>query len=97
MREIVRMHHPGADQTMVQAALEIFYQLRELDLTRKPSTGEILDWIAYLIRTGVTDLETIRRLQGAQTLVKHRDDRELLRLIQERGIEEAQGRRKPSW
>ena len=97
MREIVRMHHPGADQTMVQAALEIFYQLRELDLTRKPATGEILDWIAYLIRTGVTDLETIRRLQGAQTLVKHRDDRELLRLIQERGIEEAQGRRKPSW
>ena len=91
------MHHPGAGETMVQAAIEIFYQLRELDLTRKPSTGEILDWIAYLVRSGITNLDAIRRLQGAQTLVKHRDDRELLRLIQERGIEEAKGRRKHSW
>ena len=97
MREIVRMHHPGANEKMVAAAIEIFYQLRELDLTRKPSTSEILDWISYLERVGVLETKAIERLQGAQTLVKHRDDRELLKTIQEKGIEAATSRKKSRW
>ena len=97
MREIVRMHHPGANEKIVSAAIEIFYQLRELDLTRKPSTSEILDWIAYLVRTDVLDSKVVEKLKGAQTLVKHRDDRELLKEIQEKGIESATSRKKSNW
>ena len=97
MREIVRMHHPGANKKIVAAAIEIFYQLRELDLTRKPSTSEILDWISYLVQTNVLDSKVVERLKGAQTLVKHRDDRELLRVIQEKGIESATSRKSPNW
>ncbi len=89
MREIVRMHHPDAGEKMVSAAITLFYQLRELNLTRKPSTGEILDWIAYLVRENINDIKSIERLRGAQTLIKHRDDRELLHMIQEKGIEAA--------
>jgi len=89
MREIVRLHHPGANQQMIQAAIEVFYQLRDLELTRKPSTAEILDWISYLIQEGVYDTQAIEHLHGDQTLIKHRDDRELLDLIREKGIESA--------
>ena len=74
---------------MVSTAIEIFYQLRELNLTRKPSTSEILDWIAYLVRENIHSLKDIERLKGAQTLIKHRDDRELLQLIQDTGISSA--------
>ena len=97
MREIIRMHHPGANKKIVAAAIEIFYQLRELDLTRKPSTSEILDWISYLVQTNVLDSKVVERLKGAQTLVKHRDDRELLRAIQEKGIESATSRKSQNW
>ena len=96
LREIVRMHHPGANKKIITAAIEIFYQLRELDLTRKPSTSEILDWISYLVQTDVLDSKVVERLKGAQTLVKHRDDRELLRAIQEKGIEAATSRKSPN-
>ena len=71
------MHHPGANKKIVSAAIEIFYQLRELDLTRKPSTSEILDWIGYLVQSKVLDSNVIEKLKGAHTLVKHRDDRKL--------------------
>ena len=97
MREIVRMHHPGANEKMIQTAIEIFYQLRELNLTRKPSTGEILDWIAYLVRENIQSLKDIERLRGAQTLIKHRDDRELLQLIQEKGIASASQAKSGRW
>jgi len=97
MREIIRMHHPGANKKIVAAAIEIFYQLRELDLTRIPSTSEILDWISYLVQTNVLDSKVVERLKGAQTLVKHRDDRELLCAIQEKGIESATSRKSQNW
>ncbi|HAF88928.1 MAG TPA: AAA family ATPase, partial [Deltaproteobacteria bacterium] len=64
---------------------------------RKPSTSEILDWISYLVQTDVLDSKVVEKLKGAQTLVKHRDDRELLREIQEKGIESATSRKTSNW
>jgi len=43
MREILRLHHPDANEKMVEAAITVFYQLRDLGLQRKPSTSEIID------------------------------------------------------
>ncbi len=97
MRDIIRMHHPQAKPPLVEAALQIFYQLRELGLTRNPSTSEILDWIAYLVQQEVEDPQDIQQLRGAQTLIKHRDDRELLQLIREQGIDAARSRKKSAW
>ena len=97
MKEIIRMHHPKANKNIVAAAIQIFYQLRELDLARKPSTSEILDWIAYLVRTNVLDPKVVEKLHGAQTLVKHRDDRELLKMIQEKGIDSATSQKSSDW
>ncbi len=97
MKEIIHMHHPGANKKIVAAAIEIFYQLRELDLNRKPSTSEILDWISYLVRTNVVDSKVVEKLKGAQTLIKHRDDREILKTIQEKGINSATSQKSSTW
>jgi len=97
MRNIIRMHHPGANEKIVTAAIEIFYQLRELELTRKPSTSEILDWISYLVRTNVIDSKIVEKLHGGQTLIKHKDDRELLKIIQEKGIGSATSQKSSNW
>ena len=45
----------------------------------------------------VLDSKVVEKLKGAQTLVKHRDDRELLREIQEKGIETATSRKTSNW
>ncbi len=87
MREIVRLHHPDANEKLVESAIAVFYQLRELGLQRKPSTSEILDWLAYLKINGKVSPEDLKRLEGFQALVKHKDDLPVLQTIREKGID----------
>jgi len=87
MREILRLHHPDANETMVEAAIAVFYQLRDLGLQRKPSTSEIIDWLTYLKRNGQVSPEDLKRLEGYQTLVKHKDDLPILGSIREKGVD----------
>lgn len=87
MREILRLHHPDANEAMVEAAVTIFYQLREMGLQRKPSTSEIIDWLEYLKRDGQVSPEDLKHLEGYQTLVKHKDDLPILEAIKEKGID----------
>jgi len=87
MREILRLHHPDANEAMVEAAIAIFYQLREMGLQRKPSTSEIIDWLEYLKGNGQISPEDLKHLEGYQTLVKHKDDLPILEAIKEKGID----------
>ena len=49
MARIVDVHHPGLEQQLLDQALEAFYRLREMDrIRKKPSTSELVDWIAML-------------------------------------------------
>jgi len=49
MARIVEVHHPGLEQQLLDQALEAFYRLREMDrIRKKPSTSELVDWIAML-------------------------------------------------
>ena len=50
-----------------------------------------------MVQTKVLDSKVVEKLKGAHTLVKHRDDRELLQIIQEKGIEAATSRKSPRW
>ncbi|MCP4598985.1 MAG: MoxR family ATPase [Proteobacteria bacterium] len=86
MREILRLHHPDANQTMVESAIVIFYQLRDLGMLRKPSTSEIIDWLSYLKRDDNISANDLEHLVGYQTLVKHKDDLPILESIKENGI-----------
>jgi MoxR-like ATPase len=50
MERIVDVHFPGLKREMLSAALESFFDLREVPgLRKKPSTSELLDWIKLLV------------------------------------------------
>jgi MoxR-like ATPase len=50
MRDIIGVHYPDIRQELLNNALQVFYQLREITgLKKKPSTSELLDWISLLL------------------------------------------------
>jgi len=54
MTQIVRVHHPDIENSVLDQCLEIFYGLRETPRLRKPpSTSELIDWICALKKAGV--------------------------------------------
>jgi len=55
MRDIVEVHFPGLKGRLVNEALSIFYEIREVPgLKKKPSTSELLDWLKLLLNEDVT-------------------------------------------
>ena len=50
MLAIIEVHFPGIQKILVQQALDIFYNVREVPgLKKKPSTSELLDWLKLLL------------------------------------------------
>ncbi|AMK17749.1 MULTISPECIES: AAA family ATPase [Sphingobium] len=50
MQAIIDVHFPGIQKILVNRALEIFYEIREVPgLKKKPSTSELLDWLKLLL------------------------------------------------
>jgi MoxR-like ATPase len=50
MQQIVDVHYPDIKKRLVQAALEVFFGIREMPgLKKKPSTSELLDWLKLLL------------------------------------------------
>src|SRR5256885_14776137 len=55
MARIVRVHHPNLETHLLERALKAFYALRdEAALRKRPSTSELIDWIAALRRAGLS-------------------------------------------
>jgi MoxR-like ATPase len=53
MGKIVDVHFPQLDKTLFERAMHLFYQLRGVEgLRKKPSTSELIDWIAALLAHG---------------------------------------------
>lgn len=79
MKRIVRVHHPDLEEKILDRALEVFFELRTLPRLRKrPSTSELVDWIAALRRAGV-DLGRIGSgIPFLGTLLKTEHDHELI-------------------
>jgi len=85
MRQIVDVHYPGIAQTLVQEAMEIFFDLRAVPgLKKKPSTSELIDWLKLLMADDIPDeilrerdhTKAIPPLYGA--LLKNEQDVHLL-------------------
>ena len=60
LTKIINVHFPDIKKNLLQSALEIFFDIREVPgLKKKPSTSEILDWIKLLLveDISVTDLK----------------------------------------
>jgi MoxR-like ATPase len=60
MEQIVDVHFPGVKKRLVEEALRIFFDVREVPgLKKKPSTSELLDWLKLLMNEDITP-ETLR-------------------------------------
>jgi len=56
MRQIVDVHYPDISKTLVQEALEVFFDLRSVPgLKKKPSTSELIDWLKLLMADDIPD------------------------------------------
>lgn len=54
MADIVRVHFPDLEQRLLEQALAAFYRLRAVPgLRKRPSTSELVDWIAALLASGL--------------------------------------------
>jgi MoxR-like ATPase len=50
MARIVEVHYPGIKRRLMEEALRIFFDMREVPgLKKKPSTSELLDWLKLLL------------------------------------------------
>ncbi|WP_170005227.1 AAA family ATPase [Pseudopontixanthobacter vadosimaris] len=50
MRDIIDVHFPNIQKTLVTKAMDIFYEVRDVPgLKKKPSTSELLDWLKLLL------------------------------------------------
>ena len=60
MQEIIDVHYPDIQKSLVREALNIFYEVRDVPgLKKKPSTSELIDWLKLLMAEDV-DPETLR-------------------------------------
>jgi MoxR-like ATPase len=75
MEAIVRVHHPDVEGELLRQVLTRFYWLRDLEAVRKrPSTSELIDWIAALRRGGVTAARMEDALPFLGVLLKREND-----------------------
>ncbi len=50
MEQIVAVHYPTIKKDLLDAALNAFFSIREVQgITKKPSTSELLDWLKLLL------------------------------------------------
>lgn len=54
MIEIVRLHYPDLNDTLLDTALGLFYELRAAGFEKAPATSELLDWLQALEHSGLT-------------------------------------------
>jgi MoxR-like ATPase len=75
MSRIVDVHHEGLNETLVKQAMDAFYAIRNMQRLRKrPSTSELVDWIAMLKNMGLGDIKLDKNLPFLGTLLKKEQD-----------------------
>ncbi|TQV74832.1 MoxR family ATPase [Aliikangiella marina] len=85
MKQIINVHFPDLKASLLQEAMEIFFQVREVrGLKKKPSTSELIDWLKLLLADDISEgvlkdrdpTKAIPPLYGA--LLKNEQDVHLL-------------------
>jgi MoxR-like ATPase len=85
LQQIVAVHFPDIEKHLVDRAMDVFFDLREVPgLKKKPSTSELIDWLKLLLSDQIPASALIERdpakaippLYGA--LVKNEQDVHLL-------------------
>ncbi|MBI1394838.1 MAG: AAA family ATPase [Betaproteobacteria bacterium] len=56
MEKIVEVHFSGLKRSLLQQALTVFFEIREVPgLKKKPSTSELLDWLKLLVAEDIPE------------------------------------------
>lgn len=56
MQDIIEVHYPGIQKRLVNEALDIFFDVRQIPgLKKKPSTSELIDWLKLLMSDDIPD------------------------------------------
>ena len=86
MKQIVAVHHPHLKAELLDQVLIKFYWLREQgELRKKPSTSELIDWIAVLQRSGMSADDIELHIPFLGSLLKKEKDTESLDQFHRRG------------
>jgi len=86
MQEIIKVHYGDMDEKLLFAAMEAFYELREMrDLQKKPSTSELLDWLQALMISGIPVEKIREQMPYIGVLLKKNQDIEVMTEIKEKG------------
>jgi len=87
MGDIVRVHFPDLEQSLLENAITRFYEVRGLDgLRKKPSTSELIDWLFVLIRGGIPAHDVARNLPFLGALLKQEQDLDVASRRRSRGM-----------
>lgn len=80
MEEIVKVHYPNVEETLLKNAMNVFYSIRSLrDIRKKPSTSELIDWINALQIGGISADKIKSTLPFIGVVVKKDEDLETVR------------------
>jgi MoxR-like ATPase len=75
MKRIVAVHHPRLGEELVQQAVDAFFEVRKVPRLRKrPSTSELIDWLAVLDAAGVREVKLTDGLPLLGALLKKEQD-----------------------
>ncbi|QHI73287.1 AAA family ATPase [Aminipila terrae] len=86
MEEIIKVHFGDIDKNLAEAAMNAFYQIREMkDIQKKPSTSELLDWLQALMISGISIDKITKEIPYVGVLLKKNQDIDIMYEIKERG------------
>lgn len=72
--EIVRLKVPGVGQKLAEEVVQLLQRLRKLDLKKRPSISETLDWVKALTLLNVQRLDEKLVEETLATLMKYEGD-----------------------
>ncbi len=86
MREIIDVHHPQLEKTLLEQVLIKFYWLRDQkELRKRPSTSELIDWITALLRAGANPSQLESEIPFVGALLKNEQDTRAIEQFTSRG------------
>lgn len=81
LKQIVDVHYPDIQKELIDTALSLFFDLREVPgLKKKPSTSELLDWLRLVLTEDVSASQLKQSQQSGDllplsgALLKHEQD-----------------------
>ena len=77
--EIVMLRAPGVAEILARKVVAAVHRLRELELAKPPGVAETLDWVASLNVLGASTLDSQSAHDTLGSIIKDRDDLELVR------------------